>query len=128
MTRKFVAAIAAARAHGWSPLPSARAVAVYERLRELGLMWDSDAGVWVRLADEPANEPSALVRVRVWADGEIINEVADDVVGAMARRGWRLVERSMPYACRPPKQLEARVYLTLEPPARVKGGTAEDEQ
>ncbi len=60
-----------------------------------------------------ADPPTELIRLRVWADARFVEQVADECVFAVAAKGLRLVEKSDPYNCRPPKQLEARVYLSF---------------
>lgn len=94
---------------------------VYNRLQQAGLMWDSEQKLWIEMANEPADPATLLVAVRVWADAEVVEEAADVVADGFERAGFSLVERSNPYPCRPPKQLEARVYLKLMPPAKERG-------
>ena len=93
---------------------------VYGALQERGYMWDSEQKEWIELANEPADEPTKLVMVRVWADLEVVQEAADEVIKSLKRKGFDLVETSPVYPCRPPKQLEGRIYLKLLPPK--KGG------
>lgn len=86
----------------------------YFRLSEKGFQWDSHAGEWIDLTKEHADLPSPLVRIRVWAEKGKAAIVAEDVRQALADDGlYDLVERSEVYPCRPPKQLEERVYLTF---------------
>lgn len=65
---------------------------------------------------QDADEPTPLIMVRVWANAEIAEEAADDIINQA--KDWVLVERSKAYPCRPPKQREARIYLRFLP----KGG------
>lgn len=60
----------------------------------------------------PADPPSNLIRVRLWADASHVEQLADTVTQMLETSGYRVLERSN-YPCRPPKQLEARVYLTI---------------
>jgi hypothetical protein len=54
-----------------------------------------------------------MIRIRVWAATEKVADAADAVAEAMPQYGLRLIERSEPYICRPPKQAESRIYLTF---------------
>ncbi len=89
---------------------------LYERLVEAGYLWDSTQQEWIELKAEPADPPGETIRIRVWADAEVVQEAADDMLASLKRRGFRMVEMSKPYPCRPPKQLESRIYLSLLPP------------
>ena len=117
-TRKFKAAMEAVRARGGQPAVSMHADGLYDRLQLQGLMWDSKAGKWVDVADELADEPSRLVRLRVWADRELVEDWAEDLVRLLEGAGWDLVDRSAVYGCRPPKQLEGRIYVQMAPPEK----------
>lgn len=86
---------------------------LYQALQSAGYFWDSAGKKWVYHAPAEAHDPTPLVMVRVWADAEIVEEAADEVVERLAR--FTLIERSTPYPCRPPKQLESRVYLKFMP-------------
>ena len=85
-----------------------------------GLQWNSQEGEWQDVASEPADPATGLIKVRVWSDTEIIDEVTDELVKLMTSRKFGMVERSLPYMCRPPKQLESRVYLAFVPPAKSR--------
>lgn len=91
---------------------------LYQMLSEQGYQWDADAGQWQHLPSLPADEPSNLIRVRVWAEANIVGLMADGIIESMLAAGLRLVERSQPYPCRPPQQRASRVYLTFEPEVR----------
>lgn len=88
---------------------------LYRILAEQGYQWNSDAGEWQHLPSLPEDEPSPLIRVRVWAEASIVGLMADGIEAALQQAGLRLVERSVPYPCRPPQQRESRIYLTFEP-------------
>jgi hypothetical protein len=120
MTRKFASALNVARREN---IPDYIAVGdnqetLYRMLQGKGYLWNSQNGVWEFVADEPADEPTKFVRLRVWSDSEIIAEVADDVTKALKRLKFKLQERSDAYRCRPPKQSESRIYLTFLPPEK----------
>lgn len=112
MTAKYSRALAAARQANIEP--SNDQEALYARLQAAGYFWESQAKRWEHYAPEEADEPTPLIMIRVWADSEVTEEVADAVI-AGAPKAWRLVERSQPFGCRPPKQREARIYLKFLP-------------
>jgi hypothetical protein len=87
---------------------------LYTALQQAGYFWDSAAKTWDYHEPEAADEPTALIMVRVWSDSEIIDEAADEIINGV-KNVWKLVERSTPYQCRPPKQGESRVYLKFLP-------------
>lgn len=84
---------------------------LYAELNRLGWYWKSKNGKWERDDREPI--VNDLVKIRVWARTEIVEEVAEHFVEAAEERGLRFIEKSRPYQCRPPSQLESRVYLTF---------------
>lgn len=88
---------------------------LYRELERLNWHWNSDTGQWEQWADQPADDPTEFISIRVWADAEIIPEAVEAVVHGLQSAGLRLVEQSPPYPCRPPKHLEARVYLKFLP-------------
>lgn len=92
--------------------------AAYGALRDAGYLWDSTEKTWIKLADEPADPATPFVMVRVWADSEVVAEAADVVSEALTQKGFLLVEASPAYPCRPPKQLESRIYLKMMPPRK----------
>jgi hypothetical protein len=120
MTAKYSNALEAARQAGIKARPGIDQEELYSLLSESNHMWDSDQKQWIALMEEPAEKPTELVMVRVWADMEIVEEAADDIEATYQKRGYALLERSEPYRCRPPKQLEARVYLKFTPPGKAK--------
>jgi hypothetical protein len=112
LTRKYSAALVAANALKIQ-IPKDQET-LYELIEKNGRMWDSDQGEWIDLTDEEADEPTPCLMVRVWADSEIVEEYADLIVQKLKPRAT-LIERSKPYICRPPKQLEGRIYLRFMP-------------
>lgn len=88
--------------------------ALYAALQEQGFFWDSAKKRWDEHDIELADEPTRLILLRVWADEEIAEEAADDVIRSTAKF-FELIERSTPYRCRPPKQREVRIYLKFLP-------------
>lgn len=89
---------------------------LYLQLNELGYFWDSEEQDWVKSA-EPANPPSTVVRVRVWAAGDRVEEEARRIAEIFVEaHDYQLVEKSQQYPCRPPNQKDSRIYLTFLPP------------
>jgi hypothetical protein len=117
MTKKFSSALIVARREG-IPENQRNQGEFYQLLNANGYFWNSLINKWEFVADEPADEPTAFVRLRVWSDSEIIAEVADDISKAMKQLKFKLKERSDAYRCRPPKQSESRIYLTFSPPEK----------
>ena len=117
MTAKYSSAIALARQLELTLAQRADQEAVYRVLGQEGFAWNSRAERWEHVADT-ADEPTRLLRIRVWTDGEIVPEAADTIVHALGQQGYELLERSEPLPCRPPKQLEGRIYLTFHPPTK----------
>lgn len=123
-TRKYTAAIETAHKAGLTQ-PGGWATNqedVYQALNQAGYHWNSETNAWEQWTDEPADQPTEFVMVRVWAAAETVGDVTDDLVRAMRKAGARLMERSNPYPCRPPKQQEARVYLKFLPERKFHQG------
>lgn len=114
MTKKFTEALNTARRNGVA-VDRNNQESTYRALETAGYHWNSETGGWEHYPSMAADEASTVIRVRVWAESSIVGLMADGVVMALQQAGLRLVERSEPYACRPPKQLESRIYLTFEP-------------
>lgn len=85
---------------------------LYRALGDRGYFWDSKSQRWEENL-EPADAPTDLVRVRVWTGTGSVRDTAYDIRGAMGGCGYELVDATEPYQCRPPKQLESRIYLTF---------------
>ncbi len=117
MTAKYTAALSAGRAEGLKQTGED----LYKALAERNYSWNNRVGLWECLPMMDADPPTTLIHFRVWADAEIVADVADDTAQALKALGFILQEKSDPYPCRPPKQLEARVYLIFQPPAKKKG-------
>lgn len=118
MTAKYSTALALAHREGVGANVNGATPqeALYTRLQERGYFWNSDAKQWERFDIAEANPPMEGVLIRVWAATEHAQKAAQAVAHALrAVHGWRLVETSEPYQCRPPKQLESRVYLKFMP-------------
>ncbi len=112
MTAKYSSALAAARTNGL--VVTGDQEALYSRLNGAGLWWDSKEGKWINFADTPANEPTPKLMIRVWAEGKIVDSRADEIIKGL-RGKFRLISRRGPFPCRPPEQLESRVYLEFMP-------------
>ena len=88
---------------------------LYDKLTRLDYNWDSVTKQWFK-SSLPQLPPTDLIRVRVWGDARSIELSANNVVKELeSSLNWELVERSSGYMCRPPKQSEARVYLSFKP-------------
>lgn len=117
MTAKYSSAINLA----WREFPEVPAwpdqEVIYTRLQEAGYFWDSSAKRWDYFEPAEADDPTPLVMVRVWSDGEIIEEAVNDLINLIKRSKlpWDLIEKSPVYGCRPPKQREGRIYLKFLP-------------
>ena len=111
MTTKYRAALKIAKAIS---IPNALEdqSALYQKLNEHNYFWNSKLKTWGK---KPALAPTDLVRIRVWAAAEHVEQAADDAMNALSHHHYKLLERSSPYPCRPPKQLESRIYLTFLP-------------
>jgi hypothetical protein len=110
-TKKYVAAESFFRGAGIRI--SGDAEEMYQTMADHGYQWNSESGTWDDWGAMPRDQPTELIRVRAWARAEAVEMVADGITEAMLAAGLVLVERSKPYPCRPPKQLESRVYLTF---------------
>lgn len=85
---------------------------LYSELNRLGWYWNSKNKQWER--DDRIAVESKLIKVRVWANSEIVEELADLFIEQSSEIGIRFLEKSKPYPCRPPNQNESRIYLTFE--------------
>lgn len=112
MTKKFSEAVHRLNVMGVRRPHEMDAEAAYKKLADAGYLWDSKQGLWIKLADQPSDPASPMIRVRVWAPQGESAEVAGYISQAMRRAGFRVVEQSDPYPCRPPKQLEERTYVS----------------
>ena len=85
---------------------------LYTELNRLGWYWSSKKSQWER--DDRQAIDNNLVKIRVWAKKEIVEELAQHFIESGVDRGLKFIEKSAPYPCRPPNQLESRVYLTFQ--------------
>lgn len=86
---------------------------LYSELNRLGWYWQANKKEWER-DNTPAKEATKLIRIRVWAAKEMVEDASKLFVENAEGNGLRLLEKSAPYPCRPPNQLESRIYLTFE--------------
>lgn len=112
MTAKYSGAVRIAHRQGIST--EGNQEDLYQRLQKSGFFWNSQEKSWEEHDIEDANEPTALIMVRVWSDLEIVEDVAGDLIRS-TKKQWQLIDQSTPYPCRPPKQREGRVYLKFLP-------------
>lgn len=113
MTKKYTRALLVAQVAKVS-IGGGGQEALYRRLNEVGLWWDSKAEEWVNFATAPANEPTPKLMIRVWAEASRVQTDADEIVKGL-RGKFRLIGRNGPFPCRPPQQKEHRVYLEFLP-------------
>ncbi|MEH2236013.1 MAG: hypothetical protein V7K30_07075 [Nostoc sp.] len=82
-------------------------------LNRLGWYWNSQNKEWER-DDTPAKLATQLIRVRVWAATDKVEQAAELFLEKAEDNGLRLIEKSAPYINRPPNQNDSRIYLTFE--------------
>lgn len=85
---------------------------LYRLLNEQGYYWDAGSQRWQQL-NQDADPPTDLIKVRVWAEDSKVRGAAYQMRVALKDQGYVFLEQSEPYPCRPPKQLESRIYLTF---------------
>ena len=85
---------------------------LYNELNRLNWYWNAKSKVWER--DDRLAIESNVIKVRVWAKTEIVEEIAEHFIESSTTMGIKFLEKSKPYQCRPPHQNESRVYLTFE--------------
>ncbi|BAZ50535.1 hypothetical protein NIES4103_31510 [Nostoc sp. NIES-4103] len=86
---------------------------LYAELNRLGYYWDSKKKKWIRDNTIP-DEATKVINVRVWAAVTKVEDAAALFIESAESMGFRFLEKSPPIPCRPPKQLESRVYLKFE--------------
>ncbi|MDZ8227540.1 hypothetical protein [Nostoc sp. ChiVER01] len=86
---------------------------LYTELNRLGWYWNSQKKEWAR-DDTPAKQATQLIRVRVWAATNKVEQAAELFLENAEENGLRLIEKSPPYVNRPPNQNDSRIYLTFE--------------
>jgi hypothetical protein len=86
---------------------------LYAELNRLGWYWQPSKKEWER-DDTPAKEATKLIRLRVWASAEKVEDTADLFIENAEGMGLKLLEKSKSYPCRPPNQKESRIYLTFK--------------
>ena len=84
----------------------------YRELNENNYYWKSDYQKWI--LDETNPDPATqLIKIRVGAEHSKVEGVAYQLRIGLEEQGYIFIEKSEPYKCRPPKQLESRIYLTF---------------
>lgn len=86
---------------------------LYNELTRLGWQWNPQKKEWAR-DDRPAKEATQLIRVRVWAATNKVDQAAELFLENAEENGLRLIEKSSPYVNRPPNQNDSRIYLVFE--------------
>jgi hypothetical protein len=83
---------------------------LYSELNRIGYYWNSKTKEWER-DDRLPNPANKLIKLRVWTAADQVESFADLIVESCESIGLELVDKSKPYPCRPPQQLESRIYL-----------------
>jgi hypothetical protein len=97
----------------WVSIADMHQEQAYNFLNERGYYWNPKTKEW-ELLDLEANPPTELIRIRVWSDTRFVDQIADSLISALSSKGMRCIERTSPYTCRPPNQLESRIYLAFQ--------------
>ncbi len=95
-------------------LPHSTSSELYQKLIDMDYYWDANMGRWIFAPGQKNDPPSQQIKIRVWADKNRVQDLADEVIEALAEQGFRCIEKSTLYPCRPPKANEARIYLVFE--------------
>lgn len=85
---------------------------LYSLLNEQGYFWESNTHIW-RKTKEVTDLPSSVIRIRIWTDSAKVRGVAYEIRSVLEESGYELIEQSEPYTCRPPKQLDSRIYQSF---------------
>ncbi len=85
---------------------------LYRELNRISYYWQPKSQDWVR-DYTPANAATNLVKIRVWASSDKVNQAVELLLEGLSDSGLKLVEQSEPYPCRPPQQNDSRIYLTF---------------
>ncbi|BDA76618.1 hypothetical protein CAL7716_107840 (plasmid) [Calothrix sp. PCC 7716] len=86
---------------------------LYQELNRLGWYWNAKKKKWER-DDTPAQEASKLIKIRIMASVQKVEQAAEIFIENAEDAGLKLLEKSELYPCRPPNQNDARIYLTFE--------------
>lgn len=117
MTQKYTRALSVARQEG-IPGRQIDRDALYNALLDKGYQWSCTSMEWMYVGNVPIDESLDLLHLRIWCAGDRVETIASGIASAMVEAGCVLIEQSGPHPCRPPKQAESRVYLTMQIPER----------
>lgn len=82
---------------------------LYDILTDLSYLWDTKEKEWHYIESSP---PSEGIKVRVITGGkERATRLGGEVSEALRKAGFRVLETSKLYQCRPPKKNDYRVYI-----------------
>lgn len=85
---------------------------LYTLMNEHNYHWDSQQKKWLHGGTpDPA---STFVKIRVMTDRANVTTIVSEIKTAMSDK-FICLETSDIYPCRPPKQNDARIYLTFTP-------------
>lgn len=85
---------------------------LYSELNRLGWWWNSKVKEWER-NQELADPPMEGVKIRLWSNSENIEDYTEEITQLLRDNGYKIIDKSNPYQCRPPKHSESRIYLTV---------------
>ena len=85
--------------------------ALYQALNTAGFYWNSKAKGWDDHRNTPINPPTSVIRIRVWADGQIVGQIASSIAEFLKTHGLQMLNQTEAFPCRPPSQKESRIYL-----------------
>ncbi|MEM9543761.1 MAG: hypothetical protein AAGA60_30280 [Cyanobacteria bacterium P01_E01_bin.42] len=87
----------------------ASAEELYDILTDRSYSWDTKEKEWNYVESKP---PSEIIKVRVMTGGkERTARLGDEVAEALKAAGFRALETSKLFPCRPPKKNDYRVYI-----------------
>jgi hypothetical protein len=117
ITPKYKAAVTIGAKLGLNETRAMDQGVLYEALNKAGCFWNVKIAEWEQADPNKADAPSDVIRVRVWAAADEVANITADLIEAnrQVNPEWVLTEQSQAYLCRPPKQADARIYLTFKP-------------
>ncbi len=85
---------------------------LYSEMNRLSYYWDAKNRKWER-DDRLADPPMDGVKIRLWANNDEVQDYSELITQLLKAEGYTIVDKSEPYQCRPPKQNESRIYLSI---------------
>lgn len=109
-TTKYIKALEQSEAQDFEHQSSDQ---LYEHLQEKGYYWDSNCQNWVFSPAEKNDPASSSVKIRVHFEKTQANDIANKVAELLESGGFKLLDKSKPYICKPPQSNDAMVYLNF---------------